>query len=136
LENYRDAITVFECKRLTTDIGKQRVDEYVTGHEKKDGGIQRFKLEAHGKEHDIVGMIGYVQTGTCPEWLTTINTCIDGLCGKPDENGLCWTKEECINMVEYDDKKDRHYGKSLYQRKTRPNITIHHLWINMQKNIV
>jgi hypothetical protein len=136
-ENYSDAVTVFECKRLTTDIGKERVDEYVTGHEKTGGGIQRFKLEVHGKEHEIVGMIGYVQTGTCPEWLNTINTCIDGLCGKPDENSLSWTRDERINTVEHDDKNGKYYGKSLHQRKTKPNITIHHLWVNMQEqNIV
>jgi hypothetical protein len=135
-ENYRDAITVFECKRLTTDTGEKRIDEYVTGHGKKDGGIQRFKLELHGKEHEIVGMIGYVQTGTCPEWLKTINTCIDGLCGKPDENSLYWTKDERINTVEHDDKSGKYYGKSLHQRKTRPNITIHHLWINMLRQSI
>jgi hypothetical protein len=134
---YNVPITVFECKRLTVAITGERKDEYVTGHEETGGGIQRFKLEVHGKEHEIVGMIGYVQTGTCPEWLETINTCIDDLSDKPDENGLCWTKDECIATVDHDEKNGKYYGKSLHQRKTRPKITIHHLWVNMQEqNIV
>ena len=137
VEYYNKIITVFECKRLTNSIKGKRTDEYVTGHKEIRGGIQRFKLEVHGKEHEIVGMIGYVQTRTCPEWLKTINTCIDDLRGKLDENGLCWTKDECINTVEHDDKKGKYYGKSLHQRKTRSEITIHHLWVNMQEqNIV
>jgi len=131
VEYYNEVITVFECKRLSTDIGSERKDEYVTGHENTSGGIQRFKLEAHGKEHGIVGMIGYVQTGTYLSWKETINNCIDDLCGKPDENGLCWNKCEHINTLEYDEKNNKYHGKSLHPRKTKPDITIHHLWINM-----
>jgi hypothetical protein len=133
VEFYNKIITVFECKRLTKSIKGKRTNEYVTGHIHTGGGIQRFKLEAHGKDHEIVGMIGYVQTGTCFEWLKTINICIDGLCGKPDENGLCWTKDEYIKTIEHDEKNSKYHGKSLHPRKTSPNITIHHLWINMQK---
>jgi len=131
IESFDDAITVFECKRLSTDIGSERKDEYVTGHENISGGIQRFKLEAHGKKHRIVGMIGYVQTGTCLNWQETINNCIDDLCGKPDENGLCWNKSEHINTIKHDGKSDKYHGKSLHPRKTKSDITIHHLWVNM-----
>ncbi|WP_461255671.1 hypothetical protein [Treponema sp. R80B11-R83G3] len=76
-------------------------------------------------------MIGYVQTGTCLNWHETINNCIDDLCGKPDENDLCWNKCEHINTIEYDGKSNKYHGKSLHPRKTEPDITIHHLWINM-----
>jgi len=130
-EYYNKVITVFECKRLSTDTGGERKDEYVTGHENISGGIQRFKLEVHGKEHKIVGMIGYVQTGTCLNWQETNNNCIDELCGKPDENGLCWSKCEHINTIEYDEKNNKYHGKSLHPRKTKSDITIHHLWVNM-----
>jgi len=79
IDLYNEIITVFECKRLTKAIGGKRTDEYVTGHKDRTGGIQRFKLEAHGKKHKIVGMIGYIQSGSCFEWLETINNCIDNL---------------------------------------------------------
>ena len=133
-EYYNKIITVFECKRLTKTIGEERIDEYVTGHEKTDGGIQRFKLEVHGKEHEIVGMIGYIQSGTYLEWLETINNCIVNLCDKPDENGLNWNKSELLNTIECDEENSKYHSKSIHSRKTRPNITIHHLWVNMQQH--
>ena len=133
---YNKVITVFECKRLSKTLPKDRKDEYVTGYKKTTGGIQRFKLEVHGKDHEIVSMIGYVQTGICSEWQKTINNCIDDLCNKPDENGLCWIKDEHLKAIEFDKKKGKSYCKSIHPRITKPNITIHHLWVNMQKNEV
>ena len=133
-EYYNEIITVFECKRLSSDTGENRKDEYVTGHKNTTGGIQRFKLEVHGKEHKIVGMIGYIQTGTYLDWQKNINNYIDELCGEPDENGLYWSKYEYLNVIEHDDKNNKYHGKSLHPRKTKPDITIHHLWVNMQRN--
>jgi len=131
VECYNNVITVFECKRLTKDIGGARTDEYVTGHEDTTGGIQRFKLEAHGKKHEIVGMIGYIQSGTYQEWLEIINDWINDLCGKPDENGLNWNKGELLNTLECDEENKKYHGKSIHPRITKPDITIHHLWVNM-----
>jgi len=68
VEIYNEIIIVFECKRLTNVITGKRKDEYITGHKKVSGGIQRFKMEVHGQYHKIVGMIGYMQTGTFQEW--------------------------------------------------------------------
>ena len=48
-----------------------------------------------------------------------------------DENDLCWNKYEHINTIEYDEKSRKYHGKSLHPRKTEPDITIHHLWVNM-----
>jgi hypothetical protein len=134
VESYSDAIMVFECKRLTNDISGKRKYEYVTGHKDIKGGIQRFKLEVHGKDYDIVGMIGYIQTGVCSEWQKNINKYIDTICGNPDEDGLHWNKNECLNIIEYDEKKGKTRSKSLHPRLTKSDITIHHLWINMQDN--
>jgi hypothetical protein len=108
-----------------------RKDEYVTGHKETTGGIQRFKIEAHGKGHNIVGMIGYVQSKTCSYHLQTINTCIDNLCGEPDENGLIWTDREHLSKIECDVKTRKYYCKSVHPRNTVPEITIHHLWVEM-----
>ena len=132
IENFDEAITVFECKRLSSSIRGKRKDEYVTGHEDTGGGIQRFKLEAHGKDHNIAGMIGYIQTGTSPEWLESINNCINGLSDKPDWDGLIWSKNEQINTIKQDEKTGKYHGKSLHPRQTKSDITIHHLWVNMQ----
>jgi len=136
VECYNKPITVFECKRLSKKLPKDRKEEYVTGHKETTGGIQRFKLEAHGKEHEIVGMIGYVQTGTYSDWLNTINNNICDLCGKPDENGLYWAKEENLETIEFDEENGKSHSKSNHKRITKTDITIHHLWVNMQKMIL
>jgi len=133
IENFREAIVVFECKRLSSVITGKRKDEYVTGHNEKDGGIQRFKLEIHGSDYNIVGMIGYIQTGNYQEWFNKINSVIEEISIKPDENGLVWTKDEFLKMLENDSKKGKHYSNSIHSRKTKENIIIHHLWIDMQK---
>jgi len=130
---YNEKITVFECKRLSSEITRTRKDEYVTGHEEITGGIQRFKLEVHGKDHDIVGMIGYIQTENYQEWFNKINNIVDVLGGKSDENGLTWNKNEFLNIVLNDSKKRKYYSKSIHHRKTKANIKIHHLWIDLQK---
>jgi hypothetical protein len=130
IARYNDIITVFECKRLPEEE-KDRKDEYVTGHKEKTGGIQRIKLGLHGKKHNVVGMIGYVQKGTCPEWQKVINECIDSLCKKPDENDLTWDTGEYLTETEYDIDYRKYHGVSKHSRGTIPDITIHHLWIEM-----
>jgi hypothetical protein len=130
IPRYNDIITVFECKRLPEEE-KKRKDEYVTGHEKITGGIQRIKLGLHGKKHNIVGMIGYVQKGTCPEWQKVINECIDSLGGKPDKNNLTWDTGEYLTEREYDIESRKYYGISRHPRGTIPDVIIHHLWIEM-----
>jgi hypothetical protein len=131
IDCFRKVITVIECKRLSDNMEKKRKDEYVTGYKNITGGIQRFKLEKHGKDHEIVGIIGYVQTRKCSEWLNTINNCIDSLCGELDENDLCWSRKEYLKTIEYDEKNGKSYSKSLHPRITKANIIIYHLWVNM-----
>jgi hypothetical protein len=130
IAKYNEIITVFECKRLPEEE-RNRKDEYVTGHEKRTGGIQRFKLKLHGKKHNVVGMIGYVQKGTCFEWQKVINDCIDSLCGKPDENNLTWDGYEHLTEIEYDITHRKYYSISKHPRSRFSSVTIHHLWIEM-----
>ena len=129
---YNKVIAVFECKRLSAEINGNRKDEYVTGHKETSGGIQRFKLEAHGKEFNTVSMIGYIQSGTYNEWFNKINGIIEKLCDKPDENKLTWTKNELLNLVENDNKNGKHHSKSVHLRNNKTEIKIHHLWVDMQ----
>jgi hypothetical protein len=130
IAKYNDIITVFECKRLPEEE-KKRKDEYVTGHKEITGGIQRIKLGLHGKKHNIVGMIGYIQKGTCPEWQKIINACIDSLCGNPDENNLTWDTGEYLKKTEYDAESRKYRGVSKHPRGAIPDVLIHHLWIEM-----
>ena len=132
-EIYDEVIIVFECKRLTKDVSRKREDEYVTGHKETGGGIQRFKMEVHGQYHEIVGMLGYMQTGSFQDWINKINCCIIELSKKPDENGLNWNINEQLTTFKHDNDRKEYYAKSIHKRKTKSNITIHHLWIDMTK---
>ena len=61
-----DTLLPIECKRLPMPIpGDRRRDEreYVTSGSGTTGGIQRFKLGAHGSSHSLGVMIGYIQDG-------------------------------------------------------------------------
>ncbi len=69
-------ILPIECKRLPTPSDDRRRDEreYVIGGEHTTvGGIQRFKLGAHGAAHPLAVLIGYIQAGTPEDWRGTIN---------------------------------------------------------------
>ena len=51
---------VVEAKILPAPLPKKREKEYVKG-DKKNGGIERFKLEKHAKGLNQCGMVGFVQ---------------------------------------------------------------------------
>jgi hypothetical protein len=124
---YNTCITVFECKLLPPS----KKNEYIITHKDTLGGIQRFKLKAHGKDHNIVGMIGYVQKKNCMEWQKEINTCIDSLCEIRDENGLSWSTREHLSEIEFDITNRKYHGVSNHPRRGISEITIHHLWVEM-----
>jgi len=124
-------ITVFEGKRLTTELPKKRRREYVIGHEKdgkhiKCGGIERFKLGIHGKNLNSAGMIGYLQNGESDTWEAKINSWIRDLCEEPFE--LAWSEHEQLNKQE----SDRHVTEYV-SIVDRANNELHltHLWINL-----
>ena len=131
LESNIDNITVFECKRLPIPKPTSRKDEYVTGHKDITGGIQRFKLCKHGKDHAIVGMIGYVENGTFDNHQSEINECISKLAGTTDENNAYWNYDENLKKIDLNNDKAKY--KSVHDRLDADRIQIYHLWINMQK---
>ena len=124
-------ITVFEGKRLTSTLRRERRQEYVIGHEKEDkhipcGGIERFKCTIHGSEFTHVGMIGYLQEETPESWREKINAWISDLCSQTFEPA--WSElerltppvtngqvTECTSVV-------HRAGSELY---------LTHLWINL-----
>ncbi|GAB6391476.1 MAG: hypothetical protein MdMp014T_0849 [Treponematales bacterium] len=138
--NYNKIITVFECKLLPTPDDKDRdkreyvfVSQIKINGKKKykgNGGIQRFKLELHGAEHDIVSMVGFVQSGTIQESEEAVNKCIAELSVSSDDN-LSWNVTESIRVYETDNKNTVYHGISTHPRKTLRPITIHHLWVKM-----
>jgi len=93
-----DPFLVLEGKRLPAPT-HDREREYVTGGEKKSGGIQRFKLGLHGALLRHAGIIGYVQRQSCDDWFASINVWIAELAKGSSE----WSHDECLGELTKDE---------------------------------
>lgn len=110
-----------EAKILTNRFPVKRKKEYVIG-ENKNGGIQRFKIEKHGKGLPQCGLLGFIEKETSEHWLNSIN---------------CWIQElSNSNPTWYDDEvlilKENDLGCTyLLSSAHRPSdkVLLHHFWI-------
>lgn len=124
-------ITVFEGKRLTSTLGRERRQEYVIGHEKDGkhipcGGIERFKCSIHGGELAHAGMIGYLQEETPEIWHEKINTWISDLCSQTFEP--VWSERERLSNPVTDVRISK--CTSVVQR-SESQLHLTHLWVNL-----
>lgn len=119
---------VLEGKRLPAPA-KNREREYVTGGEKKSGGIQRFKLGLHGALLNHAGMIGYVQSGTLSDWHKSINEWI----GELSKSARQWTSEDslCDLLVNAEDRIATSTSHHSRIQAGTDAIELSHLWIDM-----
>jgi len=127
-----DPFLVLECKRLPADR-KAREMEYVTGLEKKSGGIQRFKLGLHGSKLDIVVMIGYLQKDSTIYWFKKINSWISQLCSGVVKDVCNWNTDELLESFKEDPSKSISSCRSIHSRieSNSTKVEIYHFWIMM-----
>jgi hypothetical protein len=123
-------ILVLEGKRIPAP-SLDREKEYVTGSERKSGGIQRFKLSLHGAKLDIAVIIGYVQDGSFGHWHETINRWISELATGTMKDECVWSNGEILEFLEEDKVNGVASYRSIHNRSTGDAIEIHHLWIVM-----
>lgn len=123
-------ILVIEGKRLPAP-SKTRAREYVSGVEELSGGIQRFKLGLHGKEHATVIILGYLQQGNLQEWHSRINGWISDLARDQSDD---WANHEVLAAFSHHRGGQKARASSKHPRlkecKT-PEIQILHFWIQM-----
>ena len=124
-------IAVFEGKRLSKTLGKQRKQEYVIGHEKKGrhvpcGGIERFKRSIHGGKFNNAGMIGYLQDGTPNHWWAQVNSWIAELSSQ--QHDPAWSNHEQLTQPTTDGQVTE--CSSAVYRKTE-ELHLIHLWIKL-----
>jgi len=119
-------LLVVESKILPSPDNKKREREYVVG-DKKNGGIERFKMEKHGKEFSECGMIGFVQKDTFLFWRQSVNDWISDLSTRMSDS---WQTDEIL--VEIESKKDFVILQSIAHRVSPKDIRLYHLWINIQ----
>lgn len=119
-------IYTIEAKVLPTPKGttkNPRFDhEYVYG---KGAGIQRFKDENHGLNHENSllpesGMIGYIKEKDFKHWHLRVNSWI---------NDASWNSDENLEMV-YITSIARFKSKHL--RKNKSFILLNHFWIMVE----
>ncbi len=111
-----------ESKRLPSPT-KSREKEYVIGIT-NNGGIERYKIEKHGKGMNECGLLGFVEKENPIHWTITINNWIKDL-AKTDKN---WNSDEVLSEIE--SNSDFCVLKSIAQRKS-DGINLIHLWITV-----
>lgn len=125
-----EPIIVIEGKRLPAPSAPRKF-EYITGGHKTSGGIQRFKLGLHGKKHETVIIIGYVQKEDPPFWLKTINDWINELSASTPES---WQESECLVGFQTINSNQCSRSNSVHPRvdscKTK-SVKINHFWIDL-----
>ncbi len=123
-------ILVIEGKRLPPP-SKTREREYVSGGKDLSGGIQRFKLGLHGKEHLVAIMLGYLQQGTLKEWHSRINGYIFDLARDHSDD---WANHEILEKFSLRCEGQKARASSIHPRlkicKT-PEIQILHFWVQL-----
>lgn len=124
-------ITIFEGKRLTSTLRRERRKEYVIGHDKDNkhihcGGIERFKCTIHGSEFAHAGMIGYLQEETPAIWCEKINSWISDLCSQPFEPA--WSEQEQLTQP-ITDGQVTECTSVVYRAGSE--LHLKHLWINL-----
>jgi hypothetical protein len=114
-----EPLFVVESKRLPS---KTFETEYVKG-ETNNGGIERFKIDKHGKGLSECGMIGFIEAENFSFWKTSINGWIEDL-SQSDKN---WKNDEVLN--EEENQPEYMYLKSVAHTITSRKVLLHHLWI-------
>jgi hypothetical protein len=121
-------ISIFsiECKRLPAPLPKSREKEYVQGNN-QNGGIERYKIEKHGKQLVECGMIAFIEEKDFDFWLICVNKWIKKL---SDIDNL-WRETEVLNIVEQQ-KDEFAYLASIAHRAYQKDIKLHHFWIDIK----
>jgi len=124
-----DPFLVLEGKRLPAPT-RDREREYVTGSDKKSGGIQRFKLGLHGALLSHASMIGYVQRDSFDDWFASINVWINELAEASAE----WSREDCLAELTADPTNRVASCVSLHGRvdAQTAQVQLSHLWVDMR----
>ncbi|MCF8359399.1 MAG: hypothetical protein K9H26_11605 [Prolixibacteraceae bacterium] len=114
-----------EAKLLTDRFTQKRKKEYVIG-ENKNGGIERFKIEKHGKGLQQCGIVGFIEKFNSTYWIKSINTWIE----EQSIADSLWHQDEILeNKLS---QPDYSYSTSKAQRISSCDILLHHFWITLK----
>lgn len=118
-----------ECKRLPTPReGGRDEREYVISATSSTGGIHRFKAGHHAGEHNLAGMIGYVQENTRAYWFDCVTKWVNDL------SKVCagWSEKDLLQVIADDPTVRLSIYQSTHIRESGlPEIELRHMWIEM-----
>jgi hypothetical protein len=128
IEEGKSTQSVFsgEAKRLPSPPPLEREQEYVIGND-KNGGIERFKIEKHGKGLKESCVLGFVEKEGFQFWSSKINSWIIALAQKNSD----WNNSEILNMVQ---EKAQYYISTSSVLRVNDPILLNHFWIYMGIN--
>lgn len=119
-----DVLLPIECKRLPTPRGHGREEREYVSSGVSAGGIQRFKLGAHGSIHPLGVMIGYIQDDQPARWLGAINHWLLEI----GQTNSFWADEQ---LVAEPTSGAVQRLRSTHRRSARgTSIELLHLWIS------
>lgn len=113
---------VVESKILPAPPPKIREKEYVIG-ENKNGGIERFKIERHGKGLNECGLVGFVESENFDFWKDKVNGWINDISNNDD----FWNADEKVIMKE--NTNISAFLHSIAHRKEANDLLLYHFWI-------
>ncbi|MGF0333901.1 hypothetical protein [Ectopseudomonas toyotomiensis] len=126
-----DTLLPIECKRLPTPKGTERDErEYVTAGKKTVGGMQRFKWGYHAANHELAGMIAFVQADNLDAWLERINQWIFDLAM---DNTSGWQRDDIVYPLLSHSSVGLGTYSSRHLRAAGTHIEIRHMWIEMSR---
>lgn len=120
---YTGSLFSVEAKRLPLPA-LPREKEYVIGTN-HNGGIERYKLEIHGKGLLDCGLVGYIENESFEHWKDSINNWINEL----SEGTPGWEETELLDEI----NTQLEYSQliSIVLRKTESKLNLHHFWIRL-----
>lgn len=119
-----EPIFIVEVKILPApDNITQREKEYVIGN-KRNGGIERFKIGVHGIGLSYCGILGFINNReTIDEWKKKINSWIIEMSEKAP---LQWSSQEILQ-----EQQENNQVISLVKRES-DNLFLHHFFITIE----
>lgn len=119
-----EPLFIVEAKILPTPKpSKEReATEYVFYKQvKKQGGIERFKKEKHGKGLSECGMLAFIKNENYQYWFSEINNWIDEI---SLEKNTLWNKNERL----LNQNLEFNYHISEVKRE-KDTLKLHHFWL-------
>jgi hypothetical protein len=125
-ETETKSIFSVEAKKLPSPGSAERKMEYVIGS-KLNGGIERFKIEEHGKGLFECALLGFVEKHSFKTWFEIINQWIEELTITSS-----WKVDEKLQQL--NDGVEWATSISLVNRSV-DTLKLHHFWIDLSSDI-